>query len=317
MAENEATDQAFLTDELKGIRPEPTYGGALSFFRRKYTRDLTGVDVAVTGIPFDTATTNRAGARMGPRAVRAATSHLAWERPYGWDFSPFDRLAVVDYGDCLFDLGKPLDTPDVITAHIAAIIDGGATTLVLGGDHYISYPVIRAHARQQGGLSLIQFDAHTDTWNEGGNEAGRIDHGTMFYHAVTEGLVEPDRSVQVGIRTTNDDPMGVHILDAPWVHKNGPEAAIDEIRRIVGGNRVYMTFDIDCLDPAYAPGTGTPVIGGLSPYQVQTILRGLAGINLIAMDVVEVAPAYDHAEITALAAATIAYDMLALYAAKS
>ncbi|MDH3742532.1 MAG: agmatinase [Hyphomicrobiales bacterium] len=305
-------DSAFTRDELKGGTFEPTYSGAVSFMRRKYTRDLTGVDVAVTGIPFDTATTNRPGTRFGPRHIRAESSHIAWGPPYNWDYEPFDRLAVADYGDCHFDHGKPASIPGAIEDHIAGILNAGAATLTLGGDHYISYPILKAHAAKHGPLSLIQFDAHTDTWAD--EDPSRVDHGTMFFRAVRDGIVVPEKSVQIGIRTINDDPLGVNILDAPFVHQNGPQAVVGEVKRIIGDNKTYITFDIDGLDPAYAPGTGTPVIGGLTPWQAQTIIRGLAGINLVGMDVVEVAPAYDHSGITGLAAATLAYDLLALYA---
>jgi agmatinase len=186
--------------------------------------------------------------------------------------------------------------------------------LTLGGDHFISYPLLKAHAKQHGALSLIHFDAHSDTWPD--EEGARIDHGTMFYHAAREGLVDPARSVQVGLRTTNDDVMGFQVLDAREVHRQSPEQIAERIRARVGEHPVYLTFDIDCLDPAFAPGTGTPVCGGLSSHQALEILRGLRGINLVGMDVVEVAPPYDSAEVTALAGATLAMEMICLYAAR-
>lgn len=315
MSEKKAGDQAFRRENLFGTNSEPTYAGALSFMRRKYTRDLEGVDLAVTGVPLDLATTNRPGARFGPRAIRAASSVMAWMRPYGMSFDPFDRLAVVDCGDCLFDFGRPETVPQAIEDHAAAIIGAGPALLALGGDHFIAWPLLKAHARRYGApLSLLHFDAHTDTWHD---EDGRVDHGTMFWHAVREGLVDPARSVQVGIRTTNDDTLGFNILDAAWVHEHGVKAVAGEARRILGDRPVYVTFDIDCLDPAFAPGTGTPVCGGLSTYQAAAILRKLAGINVIGMDVVEVAPAYDVGEITALAGAAIAMELICLYASNS
>ncbi len=311
MTEKSGNDGAFTRQDLYGTVAETTFGGALSFMRRKYSRDLDGVDVAVCGVPFDTATTNRPGARFGPRAVRAASANLAWARPYGWDFDPFDRLAVIDYGDCSFDFGRPENVPAAIEANAKQILDAGAALLSIGGDHFLTYPLLRAHAAKHGKLSLIHFDAHSDTWAD---EEGRIDHGTMFYHATKEGLVDPARSVQIGLRTVNEDLLGFNILDAPRVHATGVEATAAEIRRIVGDNKVYLTFDIDCLDPCFAPGTGTPVCGGLSSSQALQILKGLAGINLVGMDLVEVAPAYDIGEITALAGATLALEFLCLYA---
>ena len=306
-------DHAITRESLYGISTEPTYAGATSFMRRKYSRDLDGVDLVVTGVPLDTATTNRPGARLGPRAIRTASSMIAWERPYGTEADPFEQLAVCDYGDCFFDFGRPETVPAAIEEHAFSIIDQGPALLTLGGDHFISYPLIKAHVRKHGGpLSLIHFDAHSDTWAD---EAGRVDHGTMFWHAAREGLVDPAHSVQIGLRTTNDDTLGFNVLDGPWVHEHGVDAVIAETRRHVGDRPVYLTFDIDCLDPSYAPGTGTPVCGGLTTHQAIRILRGLAGIKLIGMDLVEVAPAYDVGEITGLAGATLATEMICIYAA--
>ena len=306
-------DHAFTSRDLKGTNLEPTYSGALSFMRRKYSKELADVDVVVSGFPLDTATTNRPGARFGPRAIRAASSNNAWNRPYGAEFDPFDRLAVIDYGDCHWDHGRPEEIPAAIEAHAAHVLGSGASLLALGGDHFISYPLLKAYAKRHGPLSLIHFDAHSDTWDDA-EGAGRVDHGTMFYHAAKDGLVDPRRSVQIGLRTHNDDLMGFNVLDAPWVHENGGAKTAAEVRRIVGGHGAYLTFDIDCLDPSFAPGTGTPVPGGLSSAQAIAILRGLAGIRFLGMDIVEVAPAYDVSEITALAAAHLAHEWLALYA---
>jgi agmatinase len=240
---------------------------------------------------------------------------MAWTRPYGAPVDPCDVLAIIDYGDCRWDHGRPEQIPAAIEAHAAAILAQDVALLSLGGDHFISYPLLKAHVAKHGPLSLIHFDAHSDTWNDAAGD-GRVDHGTMFYHAAREGLVDPARSVQIGLRTHNDDLMGFNVLDAAWVHEHGVKAVIAEVHRIVGERKSYLTFDIDCLDPAFAPGTGTPVAGGLSSAQALTILRGFSGINFVGMDVVEVAPAYDVGEITALAAAHIAQEWLALYAAR-
>ncbi|MCP4328131.1 MAG: agmatinase [Alphaproteobacteria bacterium] len=311
MPQKHRNDHAFTRTDLYGTVSEPTYAGGLSFMRRRFSKDLEGVDVAVTGVPLDTATTNRPGARFGPRAIRAASTELTWPRIWPSAFDPFDRLAVVDYGDCAFDHGRPETVPGAIEQHARTIIEQGTAVLTLGGDHFITYPLLKAHVGKHGPLSLIHFDAHSDTWTD---EDDRADHGTMFFHAAREGLVETSRSVQVGLRTTNEDTRGFNILDARWVHYNGIEAVIAEIKRIVGESPCYLTFDIDCLDPAYAPGTGTPVSGGLTSFQALEIVRGLQGINLVGMDVVEVAPAYDVGEITALTAATLAVEFLCLYA---
>ena len=300
-------DNAFTGRPRSGMASgSHSFGGAGSFFRTPYSRDLTGVDVAVSGVPLDIATTNRSGARLGPRAIRNASLSLAWERPWPWARDPLEQMAVVDYGDC----EGGLLSVQHIEEHVARILSAGAASLLLGGDHFISYPSLRAHAKKHGPLSLIHFDAHTDTWPSSGEG---INHGTMFYKAAKEGIVLPESSVQVGIRTTNDDTLGYDIISAADVHRRGTADVVRQIRERVGDRPVYLTFDIDCLDPAYAPGTGTPVPGGLSSFQALDILRALAGIQLVGMDVVEVAPAYDHAEITALAAAQIAIELLCLY----
>lgn len=306
-------DQALTRPDLYGTAAQATYAGITSFMRRRYSRDLQGVDLVVSGIPFDTATTNRPGSRFGPRAIRAASVQMAWARPFPWEFDPFDELAVIDHGDCAFDHGQPQLTPGAIERHAEQILAAGCAMLTLGGDHFISYPLLKAHAKRHGPLSLIHFDAHSDTWPD--EDVQRIDHGTMFYHAAREGLVDPARSVQVGLRTTNDDTLGFQVIDARAVHRDSPEHVAEQIRRRVGDNPVYLTFDIDCLDPAFAPGTGTPVCGGLSSHQALEILRGLRGINLVGMDLVEVSPPYDSAEITALAGATLAMEMICLFAA--
>jgi agmatinase len=308
-------DHAITRENLKGTMPEPTYGGVTSFMRRKYTKDMSGVDVAVLGIPFDTATTNRSGTRFGPRAIRNASTIMAWERPYGMDFDPFDKLAVVDAGDAHFDFGRPEKVPDEIEEAAYQIISNGPALLSLGGDHFISYPLIKAHVRKHGGpISILHFDAHSDTWKD---ENDRIDHGTMFWWAAKQGLIDPLTSVQIGIRTHNRDTLGFNIIDGPAVHSQSIEATVAEAKRYLGDTPVYLTFDIDCLDPSFAPGTGTPVCGGLSSQQALAILRGLQGINVIGMDVVEVAPQYDVGEITALAATHLAMEMLYLYANRS
>ena len=307
-------DEAFTNPDLKGLSYENTFGGAPSFLRRRYTKDLAGVDLAVTGIPFDQAVTNRPGTRFGPRAIRAASTNLGWARAWPSSIDPFEAMAVADWGDIRLDLAHPAGVPNQIQAAISAVLAETQGVLLLGGDHFTTYPSLKAHAGKHGApISLIQFDAHTDTWE---GDEGDIDHGTMFYHAAREGIIDPATSVQVGIRTTNDETMGFNIRDAIWCHQRSPDEIAAEIRRIVGDRPAYVTFDIDGLDPSCAPGTGTPVVGGLFTWQALAILRALKGINLIGMDVVEVSPPYDHAEITALAGATIALELLCLYASR-
>lgn len=305
-------DGAFTREGFKGRSAENTFGGVASFLRRRYTKDLTGVDVAVTGVPFDQAVTNRPGTRLGPRAIRAASALQVYDPPYGWNgYDPLSALAIADYGDLAFDYASPADFPKVLEAHADSILDQGAAMVTLGGDHSITLPVLRAHAKKHGPVALVQFDAHTDTWPD--DDPSRVDHGTFAYKAVKEGLVDVDRSVHIGIRTVVEDNLGIEILDARAVHEQGPQAIAARVKQIVGDAPVYLSFDIDCLDPAFAPGTGTPVWGGLSSAQAAAILRGLAGIRLVGGDVVEVSPPFDHAEITAVAGAHVAMELLCLW----
>lgn len=307
------TDLAFTRESPYGTKAEPTYSGALSFLRRRYTKDLDGVDVAVIGVPFDLATTNRPGARLGPRAIRAASTGLAWAPPYAWSFDPFEKLNVIDWGDVFFDAGEPHKIPDVLANAYSDFVEKDITTLTLGGDHFVSYPILKALHKKHGPISLIHFDAHSDTWNDAD---GRIDHGTMFYHAAKEGIVDASTSIQIGMRTYNAETHGYQVLDARWLHKYGVDACIQAISERVGNSKCYVSFDIDFLDPSFAPGTGTPVVGGFSTHTGLQLIRGLAGLNIIGMDVVEVAPPYDLSEITALAAASIAQEMLCAFASR-
>ncbi len=304
------TDNAFL-GPLKGGAIEPTYGGVLSFMRRRYTRDLAGVDVAVWGIPFDTATTNRPGARFGPQAIRRASAILDGDPQYPFGLDPFETLAVIDYGDGAFDFGKPMEIAAAIERQATAIVGRNVQLLTLGGDHFITYPLLKAHAERYGRLALVQFDAHQDTWPDDGT---RISHGTFVARAVAEGLIDPASSIQVGIRTQAPDDCGIAIVTAGEVDALGAAGVAARIKEQVGSANAYLTFDIDCLDPAFAPGTGTPVAGGLTSREAITILRDLGSVDFVGADVVEVSPPYDHADVTALAGATVAMMYLGLLA---
>lgn len=304
-------DTAFTRKSQRGYAFENAFGGATSFLRRSYTKDLAGVDLAITGVPFDQAVTHRTGTRFGPRAIREASCLQPYDPPHGWPTNPLEDMNIVDYGDVAFDYAKTSDFPDTLTAHIRTILAAGAGTITLGGDHYITFPILRAYAEKFGPLSVIHFDAHSDLWPD--DDLTRIDHGTMMYKAVKTGLVDPATSVQIGIRTTTDDYLGVNVIDARTVHEKGIAHAIAMARDIVGNRPTYVTFDIDCLDPAYAPGTGTPVWGGLHSWQAAAGLRDLAGINMVGGDVVEVSPPYDPTGITAIAGAHVAYDLVCLY----
>jgi agmatinase len=266
----------------------------------------------VAGIPFDIGTTNRSGARFGPAAIRAASRMLVdGAHPIFWNEPA--RMAVADLGDFATAVG---DIPASM-----ALIERQAETIghlvAFGGDHSVTLPLLRAVARRHGPPALVHFDAHVDTWPDSFGQP--LGHGSVFYRAIEEGLVQPQRMIQVGIRSPMSREVhdwtvgrGVTITSALDAHDMGPAAVAARIRDTVAGAPVYLSFDIDVLDPAFAPGTGTPEIGGLASWQVQAILRRLGGLTFIGMDVVEVAPAYDVAEITALAAATVAWEYLCL-----
>lgn len=299
-------DQAWRRTGETGRYFEPTYSGAVSFLRRPYREDLTHADVAVVGVPFDNAVTYRPGCRLGPRAIRAASVQLAELKAFPSGRDPFAQLAVVDHGDMLLNPHDPATIEDDIYKAAQSVIASGTKMLSLGGDHFIAYPLLKAHAEAYGPLALLQFDAHCDTWPA----FGPLDHGTMFLRAVDEGLIDTKRSIQIGLRTHNDLDVGIKNITAPDIHKMGIDEVLSQINETIGDAATYVSFDIDVLDPAFAPGTGTPVAGGLASWQALELIRGCGGLNMVGFDLVEVSPPFDHAEITALAAATIAHDWL-------
>ena len=271
--------------------------------------------ICIAGIPYDLGTSNRPGARFGPAAIRQASRMLVdGDHPANWgDPAKFDLADIGDFrtahGDILGSLAK-IEAQAAPLTHLVA----------LGGDHTVTLGLLRALATRRGPLALVHFDAHVDTWPD---SFGLVwGHGSPFYHAIEEGLIDPHRTVQIGIRSPMHKAVhdwtvgkGVTIIFAEEVHEAGPAAAAERIREVIGGDAAaYLTFDVDALDPAFAPGTGTPEVGGLATWQTRAILRRLAGLDFVGMDVVEVSPPYDVSEITALAAATIAWDYIALLA---
>jgi agmatinase len=301
-------------ESISGGRWHPTFSGISTFLMREHTLEIDGADVVVTGVPFDNATTDRPGTRFGPRGLRAASAGISELKSFPYGFDPFATLRVVDAGDCQINHHLPETIISSIEAHADWIIGSGARMASLGGDHFITYPLLKAHARKHGAIALLQFDSHCDTWPDWTDRATSLNHGSMFLRAVNEGIIDVGHSIQVGLRTHNDSTHGFEILTAPWLHRNGVEAAVAEIKKRVGKAKVYLSFDIDFLDPAYAPGTGTPVAGGPATWQALEIIRGLAGLDIVGFDLVEVSPPYDHAEVTALAGATIVYELICLEA---
>jgi len=273
-----------------------------------------GAPICVAGIPFDLGTTNRAGARFAPTAIRQASRMLIdGDHPLHW-VKP-STMPFADIGNFKIALGDVAASLAQIEAQAAPI----KHLVAFGGDHGVTLPILRALARRNGPCALVHFDAHVDTWPENFGQA--FAHGSVFYHAIREGLVEPRRMVQVGIRspverTVHDWTLaqGVTMITAQDVHERGAASVAEHIRQVTGEAPVYLSFDIDALDPAYAPGTGTPEIGGLASWQAQAIVRRLRGLRFIGMDLVEVCPPYDVAEITALAGATMAWEYLCLLA---
>src|SRR4029078_11238952 len=299
----------------------PRFAQPATFMRLPYQTDLTGVDVAMLGVPFDSGTAYPSGARLGPREIRAQSSLI---RPYSYfqKISPFERLTIVDAGD--------VDAPPVgiepayaaIESPVARILAAGAAPLIVGGDHSISLPVLRAVARVHGPLALVQFDAHIDTW--GDYFGGKYFHGSPFRRAIEERIIAPQQYVQIGIRGPmygeDEDfryqrEQGVTTIDIGMVKRDGVERTMARVREIVGDRALYVTFDIDSVDPAYAPGTGTPEVGGLTSYEAQELLRALAGLRLVGCDVVEVAPSFDGpGHTTSLADATLMFELLCIFA---
>jgi agmatinase len=298
-----------------GMASSP-YSGLISFARREATRDLAGVDIAVVGIPFDGGTTNRAGARFGPRAIREQSLFVG-QYPWGhwpWDFNLYETVRMVDWGDIahtVFWPGHPERMVEDARRTIAEIVEQGVSVLGLGGDHMVSYPLVAATAERHGPLSLVHFDAHSDTWDMGDD----LNHGTVFRMAAREGWVAPERSIQVGMRTPNPDAAGYTVVDADTLLDRPLDDTIAEIHAMVGDHPVYVSVDIDFLDPSCAPGTGTPVVGGPNAREARKLLRGLAGLNVVGADQVEVAPNLDAAsDITAITGATLALDLAHLLA---
>jgi agmatinase len=289
----------------------PTFAARPTFLGVEARADAA---VVVAGVPFDIGTTNRSGARFGPQAIRHASRMLIdGAHPLHWT-SPVD-FPLADVGDFAIALGDIAASLKLIEAQASNY----AHLVTLGGDHGITLPLLRACARRRGPLALIHFDAHVDTWPD--NFGQPYAHGSMFYHAINEGVVDARRMIQIGIRSPVQREVydwtlaqGVTIVAAQEAHEIGPAAIAAMIVECVGDAPVYLTFDVDALDPAFAPGTGTPEVGGLATWQAQSIIRKLAGLNLVGMDVVEVAPAYDVSEITALAGATMAWEYLSLLA---
>jgi agmatinase len=299
----------------------PRFTGPPTFARLPIVRSLGGVDVAVVGVPFDTGVTYRVGGRFGPNAVRAASVML---RPYNpnLDIKPFDVLSCVDHGDIAIVPGYTERSYAAIEAAVGPIVEAGVIPLLIGGDHACTLPHLRA-TRSRGPVAVIDFDSHTDAWDSYFGE--KYNHGTWMRRAIEEGLVDVTHSIEIGLRGSLYDAadwtdlrseLGLEYLTTEDLFRLGPEAVASAIRDRVGDRPAFISFDIDVVDPAHAPGTGTPEAGGPSARDMLAILRGLTGIDFVGFDVVEVIPAYDPAGQTATLAANLAYEMLSLVAVR-
>jgi len=299
----------------------PRYTGVRTFARLPLTTDLAGVHAAVVGAPFDTATSYRPGARFGPEGIRAGSTLL---RPYhpAMAVDVLGSQTVVDYGDLALTPGNAERSVEQIAAGLAPVLEAGVVPLVLGGDHLVALGELRAHAAAAGGpVALVLLDAHADTWDAYYGE--RFFHGTVFRRAVEEGLLRPERSLLAGVRGPVYAPedldaaraMGFDLITGDELRAMPLGEYGDRVRTRVGDAPAFLSFDIDVIDPAFAPATGTPEVAGLLPHEALTLLRSLAGIRFVGFDVVEVAPVYDGpGQITTMLAANIAYELLALNA---
>ena len=292
------------------------FANVYSYMGRPLTRNPDDADVFVVGLPYDLGTSGRSGTRGGPGGIRNASANLRWEeKRWPWDFNVFERLRVADYGDLEFPTGNHDALFDAVESHYGQLLAAGKKILSFGGDHFVTLPLLRAHHKQFGKLAMIHFDAHTDTYKE---DEAVYNHGCMFYHAPREGIIDAGKSIQIGIRTEYTEGRHEYeVISAAVANDISVDEIVGRVKQRVGASPCYLTFDIDCLDPAYAPGTGTPVAGGLTSDRALKIIRGLQGIDLVGMDLVEVAPSYDHAEITSLAGATLGLEMLYLLGAKA
>ena len=297
----------------------PRFAGPATFARLPRADEVAKTDIAVVGIPFDTGVSYRPGARFGPAAIREASRLL---RPYnpGLDVSPFAEVQVADGGDIAVNPFAIRDAIETVEASVGELLSQGTRVVTLGGDHTLALPLIRAVHRVHGPVALLHFDAHLDTWDTYFGEP--YTHGTPFRRAVEEGILDTEALTHVGTRgplygkkdLEDDRRFGFGIVTAADVMRRGVDEIVDMVRQRIGNRPLYVSVDIDVLDPAHAPGTGTPEAGGLTSRELLEILRGLASCNLVGADVVEVAPAYDHAQITATAAAHVAYDLVSLLA---
>lgn len=302
----------------------PRYAGKGTFARIADIHEVSDYDIAILGVPFDGGTSYRPGARFGPMGVRQAARTLRPGYHVELGVAPLERVQVVDAGDVSVTPYDITEACQQIQNHAADILAGGDRRIVsIGGDHTIALPNLRALHAKHGPIALVHFDAHLDTWDTYFNAP--ITHGTIFRRAFEEGLLIEDHSIHVGIRgpiydqldLSDDARMGFRIIRAGDLDVMGVEAAVDIVRRRVADVPVYLSIDIDVLDPAFAPGTGTPEAGGLTSRELLRMLRSMTGLNIVGADVVEVAPVYDHAEITTVAAATVVFDIVSLMVASS
>jgi agmatinase len=319
-----------MTDPIQPVDATtmPRYAGSSTFVRVPELRDVERCDVAILGVPFDGGVSFRPGARFGPAAVRQASRAIRPQYHPEFDVQPFARMQVADAGDVAcnpYSIEESLAAVEARASELLGPAEGPHPVdaiVSIGGDHTISYSLLKAMHRRFGPVALVHFDAHLDTWNSYFGQD--FTHGTPFRRAAEEGLFDTDHSMHIGIRgpvysdqdLKADAELGFRIITCDQIQRIGVDGVISAIRGRIGDRPLYLSIDIDVLDPAHAPGTGTPEIAGMSSRELVMILRGLKGMHVVSGDVVEVLPAYDHAEITSLAAATVVYELTCLLATR-
>jgi agmatinase len=300
-------------------RESPRFAGIKTFMRLPHVTTTEGVDIAIVGVPFDTGASYRVGARFGPEAIRSVSALLRHHNEV-LDVSIFDHCSVVDYGDLPVNPGYIEDSYKMIEKGLLPILEGGVTPIMLGGDHSVTLPELRALAKRHGPVALIHFDSHSDTGDK--RFGRRFTHGTPFRRAIEEELILVDHSIQVGMRgsiysrdSLNDArKLGFDLVTTVEAQEQGIGDLIKRIRDRAGAAKAFVSFDIDFVDPAYAPGTGTPEVGGFTSSEALRVVRGLKGLDLVGFDLVEVLPQHDPSQITALLAANIVYEFISLIA---
>lgn len=315
---DERLTKVFSPENRKQVDPTMPYAGLSTFLRMPYSQSLDGLDIALVGIPSDQGVTFRPGARFGPQQVRTLSSIAGGPMHHQSRIIPTELCSIADIGDVAIESSYSLDHATAeIEAFFHSLVAAGVTPLAVGGDHSVTYPILKAVGKSQA-VGLVHIDAHCDTGGEWGGS--KFHHGGPMRNAAVAGVLDPERTVQIGIRGRAEPiwdfsyDSGMRVIHVEEFFEMGVDAVIAEARRVVGDGPTYISFDVDSIDPAFAPGTGTPEVGGLMPHDVMKLIRGLRGLDLVGADVVEVSPPYDPGGNTALVGATMLWELLCVLA---